>query len=282
MRKVNRVKQTLGLVAPLVVLCVMAGSATAGTIAITVRASSAPNAFGSPSWSAYAANAMSSLQSGGGNVGDRNVDPTAYEILGPSFEPGDAMVTSFNSWRGLAGPTGAFAGELGNRLHFGMAAIGDGSEQFTLRDVTFAITSSDGVLNYFDDLSGTTLNGTTRIGVNYGADRVLGGGDDLLYMSGESDTTVLDALFYVGAGNAYWPGGLGDPLTGQAALDATALHIEANHVSVTGSYAINGFSGSTTVASAPLPSAAVMGLGLLGALGVAARIKRRRPETSSL
>jgi hypothetical protein len=40
--------------------------------------------------------------------------------------------------------------------------------------------------------------------------------------------------------------------------------------------------GATDVSAAPLPSAAWMGLGLLGGLGVAFQIKRRRRESSSL
>ena len=251
--------------------------AMAGTIAIDVRPSSAPNAFGSPSWSTYVSNAMSSLTTGGGNVGSRATDPTAYEVLGATYEPGDVMVTSFNSWRGVAAPGAPFASEYGNRLHFGLVAVGDGTTTFTLADVLYSVTSTDSVLDFAGNLAGTTLNGTTRVGLYYGADRALGGGDDVWYTSGESDATVLDALYYVGVGNAYWPGGPGDPLTGQAAIDSMSSYIQSNQVGITGLYTIKGSTGavSLTPAPIPLPSSALMGIGLLGGLGVL-RLRRRR------
>lgn len=250
------------------VFAAMAGSAFAGTITVTVTPSSAPNAYGSSSWSGYAANALSSLQGGGGNVGTRATDPTAYEMLGSSYEAGDVMVSSFNSWRGVPSPSSPFASEYGNRLHFGLAAVGDGSETFTLADVSFSITSTDSALDYAGNLAGLTLNGTTRVGLYFGADRALGGGDDVWYTSGESDSTVLDALFYVGVGNGYWPSDAAD-------MADTASYIHANGIGITGSYSIKQFDGSATLTPVPLPSAAWAGLTLLGVLGLL-RLRRRK------
>lgn len=250
------------------VVAAMASSAFAGTITVTVTPSSAPNAYGSSSWSAYAANALSSLEAGGGNVGTRATDPTAYEMLGTSYEAGDVMVTSFNSWRGVSSPGAPFASEYGNRLHFGLAAVGDGSVTFTLADVSFSITSTDSALDYAGNLAGLTLNGTTRVGLYFGADRALGGGDDVWYTSGESDSTVLDALFYVGVGNGYWPSDAAD-------MADTANYIYGNGIAITGGYSIKDFEGSATLVAVPLPSAAWAGLTLLGVIGLL-RLRRRR------
>lgn len=234
----NEMRKMLTVLLVLFTLPAMA----AAEITVNVYAHSAPNGFGSPNWNAYVANAMQALQGGLSVVGDRETDPAAYVSLVRYF-PGDIMVTSFNSWRGVSEPSAPFDGEYGNRMHFGLVALGDGVEQFTLADVQFAILSSDGELNYIGDLVGTTLNGTTRVGVDYGPDRVLGGGDDIVYDSGEPDTTVLDALYYIGVGNAYWPGGT---TPDQQALDDNAEYIEQADIIVSGGYSVNGYQNSGT------------------------------------
>ncbi len=251
-----------------------------GNLNIDVFASSAPNRFGSPSWSGYAANALNSLENGLGTTGDRNLSPTAYEVLNGTYMPGDVMVTSFNSWRGVASPGAPFGSEYGNRLHFGLHIVGDGATQFKLNDLTFAIHSSDGdALAFVGDFVGFDFDGTNSdrlLGINWGADRVKGGVDDFTVTGVGSALLSIDELMYVGVGNAYWPGGPGDPLTGQAALDDTAGYILANNVVITGSYCITGSNGhsycdgtSLTPVSEP-GTLAVLGMGLLG-LGVMRR-----------
>lgn len=182
--------------------------AQAANITLEVFPSSAPNAFGSPSWNAYAANALHSLEKGLGTTGDRNITPTAYEVLQDYFDPGDVMVTSFNSWRGVANPAVPFDNELGNRIHFGLHAFGDGgvdTTRFRLNDLTFAIDSSDGLLGFSGDFVGLDFNGTTRYGIDWGADRVKGGGDDTIVTGPGSGMVPVDELVYVGVGNAYLP-----------------------------------------------------------------------------
>lgn len=242
-----------------------APSASADSITLVIRPSSAPNAFGSPNWGSYVTNALTSLEVNGGNIGDRDLSPAAYEILGPGdLTAGDLMVTSFPSWRGVAAPLAPFAGEYGNRLHFGLHAYGDGTTQFTLEDLSFAVHSSDpaDTLQFVGDFVGFHYS-STRFGVHWGADRAKGGGDDTVYTSGNG-TTLVDEIVYVGVGNAFWPGGPGDPLTGQAALDATAAYIAGfTPFAVTGTYSIRGFSASATVTTTPEP-------GTLLTLGAAA------------
>lgn len=253
-----------------------ASSAVAGPVTLNVVASSAPNAYGSPSWSAYANNALNSLENNLGNIGDRSSDPTAYEAAGAVVHPGEFMVTSFNSWRGTANPGAPFGSEYGNRMHFGLRAYGDGSTRFALEDLSFEITSTDpyNALGYSGDFVGLNYNGTTRYGVDWGADRTKGGGDDVYYLSGNG-TTLVDEIVYVGVGNAFWP----QPQNGQseqeAIDDAVAWVGSVPDFRIIGTYWIDGYSGSDEVAAViPLPTPAV--LGGVGLFGLATRRARRR------
>jgi len=222
-----------------------AQGAGAAPITMTVVASSAPNAFGSPSFAGYAANALNSLENGLGNIGDRNTSPTAYEILGGTFQPGDMMVTSYPSWRGVANPAAPFGSELGNRIHFGLHITGDGTVQFKLNDLTFELLSSDGALDFVGDFIGFDFNGTTRYGIDWGADNAKGGGDDTIVAGAGSGLVLVDELVYVGVGNGYWPGGddpdPSNPLLGrQGALDDVSAYILGNKIVFSGSYCITG------------------------------------------
>lgn len=248
--------------------------------------SPAPNAYGSPSWGGYVANAQTGIQGGGVNVGDRNTDPTGYEILS-TFTPGDMMVTSFTSWRGVAGPLAPFAGEYGNRLHVGASIISDTA--FTLADVTFDYQSSDGSLNYSGDLAGTNFGTGSRVGVWYGANGVLGGGDDVIYNTSNigNDSVLINELYYVGVGNAFWPGGdLTPPSSGtQADIDATAAYILANVSYVTNKYCVRDRSCDTSTlyrSDVPEPpSASTFGLGLAGLVGLGLIRRRRSAMTAA-
>ena len=265
----------------LTIVLFISGNALA-VITVDVMPSSAPNGYGAPSWNGYAANALSSLENNLGNVGDRAIDPTAYEIAGPIVEPGDFMVTSFNSWRGEVNPTGAFANEYGNRMHFGLHAYGDGSTQFALNDLTFQLHSSDpgDALVFIGDFIGYNYNGTTRFGVDWGGDRAKGGGDDVIYASGNG-TTLVDEIVYVGVGNALWPGG-GDPTPAspiggaQAAIDDTVAYINAGGpFAISCTYEINGYTGFASVSTIPEPSTLII-WSLLGAVGITVGWYRRR------
>jgi hypothetical protein len=184
------------------------------------------------------------------------------------------MVSSFNSWMGVAGPLASpFNNEYGNRLHFGLHAYGDGISQFTLEDLTFAIHSSEpgDSLVYVGNFIGLGYS-ATRFGVNWGADRAIGGGDDIVYTSGNG-TTPVDELVYVGVGNAWWPSP--PPFPEQAAMDDAAGWILDNSPLITGSYSILGYTGSDSVA-VPEPTTMIAGALLLLPFGTSTlRILRK-------
>ena len=180
--------------------------ACAGPITMTVFPSIAPNYYASPSWPAYLTNAMNSLENNLGNIGNQATDPTAYRIIS-GFYPGEIIVSEFPSWKGVANPLPPFNNEYGSRIHWGLHLVGDGTLQFRLANLWNDMNSND-VWNSFnppvEGFFGSSVYNSYLRGINYGTDRVKGGGNDILYpVSGTDPSLLIDELIYVGVGNAY-------------------------------------------------------------------------------
>jgi hypothetical protein len=170
-------------------------------------ASPAPNYFGSPSFAGWGANAVNALENGLSSVGNPATDPTAYYQVTNGTDTSN-LVTSFPSWQGQADPGtnfgAAFANELGNRLHFGLLVNGNGT-QVSLSELTFNMHSSDpGDLFAFSGDFSSDDYSSVRVGIDFGSDGKLGGGDDTYVTSG-AGTQLVDAFVYIGVGNALDP-----------------------------------------------------------------------------
>jgi hypothetical protein len=176
-------------------------------------------------------------------------------------------VTTFNSWQGIVNPPSPFNNELGNRIHFGLHAVGVDGTTFTLDSLTFSLTSSDpsNSLAYSGNFTGTSYNGTTRVGVIYNPD------GSKTFLTSDNGTTPVNEIDYIGVGNAWWPGGddpnPGNPAGGpQLAMD-NYYNNSGFPITISCTYSLDGYSGSASVVAVPEPGTlallAVAGLGML-------------------
>ena len=216
MKRLVSVSITLGMG------CLFTSLSHAAIVRFDVVPAFAPNGTSSsPSWNAWVANAIAALMNDPVTAsGDQSIDPTTYELVDPSsptaptneIQPSRMMVTPFNSWMGLA--PGAFAPEFGNRVHFGLALETDGNMKINIADLDIQWTkhwmnndmdmeTSSIVL---DPITAGSFGGRdfsdALVGVDYGADGALGGGDDTVYTAGDAD---VDAIYYVGVGDGFEP-----------------------------------------------------------------------------
>ncbi len=266
-------------------------AAQAELIKFDVIPAFAPQGPQSPSWNGYVLNAIGGIQSEV-NVGDRNVNPKAYErVMGP-IPPEELMYTDFNSWRGDAAPTplpAGFGGESGNRFHFGLHIVAADGTQFALNDLSWALDSDDST-DYFDNsgiFAGATYT-ATRVGIDYGADGQQGGSGpdaDTILNAGQAGTTMVNELIYVGVGDGFYASEPG-MLTDQEQIDITVADLLAGcsdptgcFVDVTATYTLAGDNpgmgtGNLTIFLVPEPSSVL--LALLGLVAVAAQSRRRR------
>ena len=121
--------------------CMLTQAAMADTITLSVYAALAPNHHGSPSYAAWAANAIQAIQLGDSSYGTPG-SPTYYQQVG-SLTDSNNIVTSFNSWNGVANPGGSLAGELGNRLTYIAVATDTTGANINLGELRESLISTD-------------------------------------------------------------------------------------------------------------------------------------------
>jgi hypothetical protein len=269
-------------------LASLAGVASADSFSIVVSPSLAPNAFGSPSFSTYQSNAVYAINNGLSSYGDPS-SPTYYEQITGPVSVASAIVTGFPSWRGNANVSGAYASEYGNRVTFGVDIMS--STKFSISQLSFSATSDDASNSLgFAFAAGAYNYSTGYLGIDYGADGVKGGSDDVYITSG-ANTQWVNEIVGRGSGNSWAIYSTDAGATNQDKIDNGANAVWAGatsgNISFTGTYSINGSSGSGTVlfdaptapvaaAETPLPGTAAGGTFLLAALGLGSRRRRTR------
>ena len=271
----------------------LAASASA-QVTVSVFPTLAPNTYGSPSMGAWTSNDIITIYntatSGGSYAsmsGGAAGTPSYFSVAPAVILPGQNMVTTFASWNGQANPGtvfgSAFASEYGNRLHFSFLVDGKG-QKVSISQLSFVLTSSatapDNDLKYSAD-AGHYQYGTDYVGVLFGKDNALGGGDDSFITAGD-DTQQADMLIGRGSGNAWTvKSSATDPLLLQQAIDTKIASVSANTpIYLTGTYTMaladeTSVTGTNFVTVIPEP-ATYAAFFALGTLAVSLFLKRRK------
>jgi hypothetical protein len=259
--------QKSSLLLALGLLCASA-AAHADPVTISVTPWLAPNAFGSPSWTQAQLNAVQAEMNGVSTFGAPG--PTQFNAQTTPITGGEAVVTPFTSWMGVADPTGAFADELGNRMTFAVAITGNGGAQFSISELSFVGTSSDPLDALgFSFGAGSYAYSDDYVGVVDNPD-----GSVTLIDSGPS-TQLVNAIYGRGSGNSFAAASCSPCTTAQeqAAIDDAASY-NGTPYTFTGTYSIGNDSGSGTFDIVPTPepsSLLLMGTGIAGLAGVVRR-----------
>ncbi len=235
------------------------GPVLVGGTTIAVYPALAPNRWGSPSWNAWASNAVTAILNGDSSYGDPSL-PTYYQQVTGAVPVTNNLVTSFPSWMGMADPGDVFgpnfANESGNRLTFGMDIKG-GTNLISIAQLSFIMASTD---------PGNTLDWSyspvpySYSGLNTGsADPVYlgiiyGPNGQNTYVTNGSATQLVNEIVTCGSGNAWWPDGTSaDSIAVQQSnILACAEQVGTQVISFSGTYVIDGVTGSNSVTFNPV------------------------------
>jgi hypothetical protein len=230
-----------------------------GGITITVFPALAPNRWGSPSWNAWASNAVTAILNGYSSYGDPS-SPTYYQQITNALPVTNNLVTSFPSWMGVASPGSAFgpafAQELGNRLTFGMDIKG-GTNLISIAQLSFTMTSTDpsNTLDWsyspipysYSGLNTGSAN-PVYLGIIYGPN------GQNIYVTNGPATQLVNEIVTCGSGNAWWPDSTSaDSIaTQQSNIVLCASQIGDQPFFFTGTYTLDGVSASNSVTFNPV------------------------------
>jgi hypothetical protein len=265
-----------------IALALLATPAYATNVGITVTPWLAPNAFGSPSFAPAEANAVAAMQQGLATNGAAG--PAQFNAQTTPVTSSQVLVTNFNSWMGDINPAASFgaayANELGNRMTFGLAVNGNGT-QISISQLSFVGQSTDPANGLdFGFAAGQYNYGTGYIGVQKGIDGVLGTGDDVVINSG-ANTQLVDAIYGRGSGNSFEAlCTLCTDADKQFVIDSAAA-VPGSEFTFTGTYSLLDASGSGTfdILPSPVPGP-IVGAGLPGLIfacgGMLGLMRQRR------
>jgi hypothetical protein len=230
-----------------------------GGISIAVYPALAPNRWGSPSWNAWASNAVTAILTGCSAYGDPAL-PAYYQQITTAVPVTNNMVTSFNSWMGVADPGTVFgphfANESGNRLTFGMDIKG-GTNLISISQLSFIMASTD---------PGHTLNWSyspipySYSGLNTGSANpvylgiIYGPNGQKTYVTNGPATQLVNEIVTCGSGNAWWPDGTSADSVAvqQSNLVVCAEQAGTQTFFFSGTYEIDGMAGSNSVTFNPV------------------------------
>ena len=247
------------IVLPLVMALLTAtAGAKAQGVTITVIPALAPNAYGSPYWNDWVSNATTAILNGYASYGDPSL-PSYYQQAPGIVPVKKNMVTSFPSWNGVADPGNVFgpnfAQESGNRVQFGVDIKG-GTNLICIANLSFSAHSTDTnsvLLPHADGGTNNSLDFTfpagsydyspSYVGIIYGP-----GGANIHVTSG-SPTQLVNEIVGRGSGNAWWPDGTASdsPAVQQSDIDLNATMLDHRPIVFSGTYTIDGVSGSNSV-----------------------------------
>jgi hypothetical protein len=235
------------------------GPVLSGGITISVFPALAPNRWGSPSWNAWASNAVTAILNGDSSYGDPS-SPIFYQQITNAVPMTNNLVTSFPSWMGVADPGSvfgpAFTQESGNRLTFGMDIKG-GTNLISIAQLSFIMTSTDpgntldwiySPIPYSYSSLNTGCADPVYLGIIYGPN------GQNTYVTNGPPTQLVNEIITCGSGNAWWPDGTSaDSIaTQQSNIVACAAQIGAQSFFFTGTYIIDGISGTNSVTFNPV------------------------------
>ena len=219
MKRFTSLVFTLSLFALIAISPISPLRAQATGLTIRTYASPAPNRHGSgvslTAYASWTSRALQSIEGSKNNIGNPATDAGAFYIVNRAT-PRDWMVSANHSWQGKADPTGAFASQQGNRLHFVLHVTGNGTVTFKMEDISWNFYSNGTWWTHPTPAKGRTLKRTGRNSTLYnaaqqyvdctygwaydwGADNTKGGTDDTKVCGDESKHQLeVDELFFVG------------------------------------------------------------------------------------
>jgi hypothetical protein len=230
-----------------------------GGITISIFPALAPNRWGSPSWNAWASNAVTAILNGHSSYGDPS-SPTFYQQITNAVPVTNNLVTGFPSWMGQSDPGNvfgpAFAQESGNRLTFGMDIKG-GTNLISIAQLSFTMASTD---------PGNTLDWTyspipySYSGLNTGSANpvylgiIYGSNGQNTYVTNGPATQLVNEVITCGSGNAWWPDGTSaDSIAVQQSnIVACASQLGSQPFFFTGTYFIDGMAETNSVPFNPV------------------------------
>ena len=205
---------------------------------ITVIPSIGPSSHpSSPSTTIYRGNALTALFGGVTSQGTAGTGGFYTPLVGGFVNANQLIDTAelFTSWLGVT--PGTPSGEFGNNLYFGLTIIKNNST-FTLNQLLFQ--NNSGILAF----NGDSYN-ANFLGINYGGNGVVGGGDDFILAVDALGSTEINALYYRGVSNFFSPFGGG---SNQDQIDALINALFSADFTLTGGYCLAAIAGQETCA----------------------------------